>query len=191
MRIDFSTDFFLDLVTIFGFLTVTDDMIDNSTSRDTKKVCLHDIKKFLLALFDGRCSKNRFKWVNKAGTPVYSIDKIDWKYFEDRLAKEQLAIFRAFSRIADYLPHEPFYGMLEHWKDWDVQEKVIKNEQDLVEFGSKVYGCVTDVIIYTYYHKTNQSPDGFGPTTEFLCEQIRRLSAVCYFFPGFLYCLWN
>lgn len=168
---------------IYGFLFAADDMIDNSTSKESKKIRFHDIKKYFAALFDGRYGKSRFKWVEKAGTPKNAFDRIDWNYFEKRLSGEELAIFKAFSRIASYLPHEPFYGFLESWNDWDIEGRIVQSEQDLVEFGSKAYGCGSDLTIYTYYYKMNQSPDDFGPTMEYVCEQMWKFGAVCYFLP--------
>lgn len=153
-------------------------MIDSCKSMESKRLQLSVIKAFINAIFAGRHSINRFKWLETSDDAANSVDKLNWNYFEERLTKHELAIFRAFSRIACYLPHEPFYDLLADWTEWDVEEMIVRNEDDLIAFGSKAYGCISDVMIFTYCRKRNVWPDNFGPATEHMLENIRRLTVV-------------
>lgn len=175
------SDVLQDACIIFGFISAIHNMMTDALqiqSKESKEKCLNEIKKFLDEIFQGRNRINRFSWVDKEGNRMDSVGEVDWAYFEKCLTKEQLAIFRAFSRIAYYLPHEPIYDLLKYY-DWDLKKRAIKNESDFMEFGNYVYGCIIDTGLFLYCYKTNQWLDNFGAATEYLFERIRKLGIVC------------
>lgn len=165
---------------MLGFFSVIHGILKAAPTRpkDLKRDRLGEIKKFLDELFQGRSSIKRYSWVDKEGNRMDSVGTVNWSFFEKCLTKEQLAVFRAFSRIAYYLPHEPIYDFLKY-HDWDLKKKPIKNENDYIEFGGYMYGSIIDTVLFVYCHKTNQWLDNYGAATEYLFERVKKVGMVC------------
>lgn len=164
-----------DLTIIYAFCRVTDDMIDIPESTDLKKERLNVMIKFLNQLFHHRQSKNYFEWTEEIED--YK-QKIDWPYFEKCLSDGELSAFRSISRIAYYLPHQPFYELVEGYK-WDIEEKPVRNEFDLMEYSKYVASSVATLCIFVCCYKSNQWPDNFGPACQYMIENARKMGMVC------------
>lgn len=163
-----------DLTIIYAFCRVTDDMIDTPESTDLKKERLDIIVKFLNQLFRHRHVKNYFEWTEDIED---SAQKIDWPYFENCLSDEELSAFRSVTLIAYYLPHEPFYELVEGYK-WDIDEKPVRNELDLMEYSKYVASSVATLCTFIFCYKSNQWPDNFGPACQCMIENARKMGMV-------------
>lgn len=148
-------------------------MIDNE-STETKKQRVSIIVEFLNQLFANRRITSDYCWelVNKSAA-------IDWKYFEKELTNEQLRSFRAISRIAYYMPQEPFYELVEGYK-WDIEERAVLNENDLIEYSKYVASSVATLCTFVFCHKSNQWPDNMGSKCHTMLENARKMGLVSY-----------
>lgn len=159
---------------IYAFCRVTDDMIDTPQSAALKTERLDVIVKFLNELFQNRKIKSFFEWTEE----IDDIEKkIDWKYFAKNLSEKELSAFRSISRIAYSLPHEPFYELVEGYK-WDIEEKPVRNELDLMEYSKYVASSVATLCTFTFCYKSGQWPDKFGAACQFMIENARKMGMV-------------
>lgn len=163
-----------DLTIIYAFLRVTDDMIDVPQSAAPKKERMEVIVKFLNELFRHRKVESFFEWTEEND----DIEKtINWDYFEEYLSDVELSAFRSLCRIAYYLPHEPFYELIEGYK-WDIEEKPIRNELDLMEYSKYIASSVATLCTFTFCHRSNQWPDKFGPACQSMIDNARKMGMV-------------
>lgn len=161
-----------DLTILYAFCRVTDDMIDNEQLVELKKERLKVILEFLDQLFSNRRIKSEYCWETNSSDP-----NIDWKYFERQLSIEQLSAFRAIGRIAYYMPQEPFYELAEGYK-WDIDGRVVLNENDLIEYSKYVASSVATLCTFVFCHKSYQWPDNMGPKCRSMLENARKMGLV-------------
>lgn len=163
-----------DLTILYAFCRVTDDMVDNENSVELKKKRMHVISTFLDQLFSNRKVTSEYCWEVIAPQP-----KIDWAYFERVLSSEQLCSFRAISRIAYYLPQEPFYELVDGY-EWDIAGRCVQNENDLIEYSKYVASSVATLCTFVFCHKSYQWPDRMGPKCRTMLENARKMGLVCF-----------
>ncbi|XP_031621320.1 bifunctional lycopene cyclase/phytoene synthase-like [Contarinia nasturtii] len=164
----FPNDIKQDLTILYAFCRVTDDMVDNEHSIELKKERIRVIVEFLDQLFSNRTIKSEYCWERNGSSP-----KIDWKYFEETLTKEQLSSFRAIARISYYMPSEPFYELVEGYK-WDIDGRPVLHENDLIEYSKYVASSVATLCTFVFCHKGYKWPDTIGP----MLENARKMGLV-------------
>lgn len=176
-----STPFFVrsieikqDLTILYAFCRVTDDMVDNELSVGLKKERVKVILEFLDQMFSNRKITSEYCWEITSSDP-----KIDWKYFEKQLTKEQLSSFRAINRIAHYMPQEPFYELVEGYK-WDIDGRGVRDEDDLIEYSKYVASSVAVLCSFVFCHKSCHWPDEMGPKSRAMLENARKMGLVSY-----------
>ncbi|XP_050541352.1 uncharacterized protein LOC126905568 isoform X2 [Daktulosphaira vitifoliae] len=164
----FPTGIRLDLMILYAFCRVTDDMIDNE-QENKKKLKLKLITKFVDELFAGRKSDYEVE------TKPYIVP-ICWSQYESELSDEEMACFRAISRISFYMPRKPFYELIEGYK-WDMEGKKVKNEDDLLLYSSYVAGSVGTLCVYIILYKTgDQKLD--QKQHEYVIEKAKQMGRV-------------
>lgn len=162
-----------DLTILYAFCRVTDDMVDNEQAVEMKKERVDVIVKFLDQLFSNRKITSEYCWDTTSSNP-----KIDWPYFHQKLSEEQLCSFRAISRIAYYMPQEPFYELVEGYK-WDIEGRAVLNENDLIEYSKYVASSVATLCTFVFCHKSYHWPDQMGPKCRSMLENARKMGLVC------------
>lgn len=166
-----------DLTVLYAFCRVTDDMIDRETEVAERQKQLNVIKTFLDQLFSNRDSAGYFDWRAKEKSVAYSKDLVDWAYFKKNLTREELAAFRAISRITHYLPQQPFYELVEGYK-WDIDGRLVKHEEDLKLYSSYVASSVATLCTFIVCTRSNYWPDNFGKKCETMIEHARNMGMV-------------
>lgn len=174
---DLCADVKQDLTILYAFCRVTDDMVDNEISVEQKRHQVEIITKFLDQLFSGRRVTGLYKWESD-----HKISKspIDWEYFENNLDEKQLASFRSIARISYYLPQEPFYELVQGYI-WDIDQRTVRNEDDLLEYSKYVASSVATLCTFVFCHKTYQWPDNFGPKCKSMLENARKMGLASLF----------
>lgn len=162
---------------LYAFCRVTDDMIDRETEKEERRKQLNIITKFLDQLFSNRVSKGYFNWHIKEGSSNDVAALVDWNYFKENLTIEQLAAFRAISRITYYLPQKPFYELIEGY-NWDIEGRLLKDEEDLKLYSSYVASSVATLCTFIVCKRSNYWPDNFGPKCESMIEHARNMGMV-------------
>lgn len=163
---------------LYAFCRVTDDMIDNETETAERNRILNIIVEFLNQLFSERVTTSVFIWYNKPNPDRKSCERVDWSYFKEHLTLEQLAAFRAISRISHYLPQEPFYELMEGYK-WDIDSRPINNVDDLKLYSSYVASSVATLCTFIVCTRSNHWPDNFGIKCTNMIEHARNMGMVC------------
>lgn len=162
-----------DFTIYYAFIRVTDDIIDEEHDVQSKRQQrMHVICTFLDQLFSNRRITSEYCWEMIVPQP-----KIDWPYFEGELTNEQLCVFRALSRIAYYLPQEPFYELM-HGYAWDIAKSIVRNESDLIEYSKYVTSSGGTLCTFVLCQKSYQWPDRMGPKCRFMFENIQKLGVV-------------
>lgn len=152
-------------------------MIDRETEVAGCKKQLNMIQTFLDQLFGDRVSVSYFDWSVKQKSTAESADSVDWAYFQKHLTVEQLASFRGISRIAHYLPQQPFYELVEGYK-WDIDGRLVKHEDDLKLYSSYVASSVATLCTFIVCKRSNYWPDNFGKKCEAMIEHARNMGMV-------------
>ncbi|RWS11464.1 bifunctional lycopene cyclase/phytoene synthase-like isoform X2 [Dinothrombium tinctorium] len=164
-----------DLSILYAFCRVTDNMIDNESIVDKRKDKVNLIKKFIDELSVDRAPSWKYD-VGKKIDPK-SVPNIDWSYYEKHLKKNQLAAFRAISRISYYLPLEPFRELIRGY-EWDINEKMIETDSDLLEYSSYVASSVATLFTCIMCFKSDFVGRKLIKEDEWLIERARDMGKV-------------
>lgn len=170
----FCADVKQDLTILYAFCRVTDDMVDNEISVEQKRHQVEIITKFLDQLFSNRRVTDVYMW---ECDQLVNYPTVDWKYFKNHLDEKQLASFRSIARIVYYLPQEPFYELVQGYI-WDIEQRTVRNEDDLLEYSKYVASSVATLCTFVFCHKTYQWPDSFGPKCKSMLENARKMGMV-------------
>lgn len=153
-------------------------MIDRESEVAEREKQLTLITKFLDQLFSDREGNiGYFDWRLKEKSAERSTDLVDWVYFEEHLSVEQLAAFRAISRIVHYLPQQPFYELVDGYK-WDIDGRLVEDEDDLKLYSSYVASSVATLCTFIVCTRSNYWPDNFGEKCEVMIEHARNMGMV-------------
>lgn len=157
---------------LYAFCRVTDDMIDDDSGIELKKQRLSITLTFLDQLYSNRKITSEYCWDVIAPKP-----QINWPYFERVLNNDQLSAFRSLSRIAYYLPQEPFYELMDGY-EWDIVGRCVQNENDLIKYTNLVASSISVMMTFVFCHKSNQWPDRMGPKCRTMIENARKIGVV-------------
>ncbi|XP_027845625.2 uncharacterized protein LOC114125977 [Aphis gossypii] len=139
----------LDLIILYSFCRVTDDMIDNELDIEKKKRKFELTKNFINELFYDRKSDY------DVGTKPKKLN-IDWKKYESELTDVEMSSFRSLSRIAFYLPRKPFEELLAGY-EWDIEGRLVRNEDDLLLYSTYVAGSVGALCVYVMMYRCDNN----------------------------------
>ncbi|XP_026807314.1 bifunctional lycopene cyclase/phytoene synthase-like [Rhopalosiphum maidis] len=159
----FHTAIRLDLLIIYGFTRITDNMVDDESDFENKKIKLKLCYKFINELFADRKSDFDVK-----SYPQEII--IDWKEYESELTEEELAIFRAFSRIAFLLPRKPFEELFDGFQ-LDLSGTLYKNVNDLLIYFTLVAGSFGAMCVYIIMYRYNIDKYEFVEKDDYLIRK--------------------
>ncbi|XP_050422719.1 uncharacterized protein LOC126834666 [Adelges cooleyi] len=160
----------LDLMILYAFCRVTDDMIDDEPDVDKKKRKLELTTQFVDELFADR--KSDYDVKTKPHMP-----QISWPLFESELSDDELACFRAISRITFYLPRKPFYDLLAGYK-WDIDGRFVKDETDLLLYSSYVAGSVGMLCVYVMMYRSDDRGCEFKEKHEYVIGKAHQMGQV-------------
>jgi len=145
-------------------------MIDDEPDVKKQKYKLELTKKFIDELFADRKSDYDVK------TTPYEI-KIDWSQYQSKLTEVEMSSFRAISRIAFYLPRKPFYELLAGYQ-WDIEGKLVRNEDDLLLYSSYVAGSIGALCVYVMmYRCDNDNYDLLG-NHDYIIKKAQQMGRV-------------
>lgn len=167
----------MDFIIIYGFTRITDNMIDDESDFENKKVKLKLLFKFVDELFADR----------KSDYEVYSKPRevtMDWKVYESVLTQEELSILRAFSRIAFLLPRKPFEEIISGFQ-MDMDGTLYKDEKELLKYITLVAGSFGAMCVYIILYRYNLDKYDFVEKDDYLIEKSYQIGNVS-FSPKFL-----
>ncbi|XP_044011143.1 bifunctional lycopene cyclase/phytoene synthase-like [Aphidius gifuensis] len=166
----FQTGIRLDLTILYGFCRVTDDMIDNELNIEKKIIKLKIIKNFINELFSDR--KTIYDVKIKP-----SMININWKKYETKLSNIELSCFRAISRIAFYFPRKPFDELISGYQ-WDIDGRVVNNEDDLILYSSYVAGSVGALCVHVMMYRSDFSKHSLDKNYNYVIEKAQQMGNV-------------
>lgn len=168
----------LDFLIIYGFTRITDNMVDDESDFENKKVKLKLCHKFVNEVFADR--KSDFEVHSKPHEII-----VNWKQYESELTKEELAIFRAFSRIVFLLPRKPFEELLEGY-ELDLNGTLYKNENDLLVYFTLVAGSFGAMCVYIIMYRYNIDKYDFIEKDDYLIKKSYQIGNVSFHRSNFL-----
>lgn len=169
----FPTNIRQDLGILYGFCRVTDDMADSETY-DERRKNLDIIRRFVDELFS-KSKESKTKDVLADPTlPAH----IDWAYYAKHLTSENLAAFRGIARISHYMSPGPFYELISGYQ-WDLDAKVVQNEDDLLQYSTYVAASVGELCVCVMVYKSGWGNwNGSEPRNEWVIEKAREMGQV-------------
>lgn len=128
---------------------MADDVIDSEhKSEMEKKNFIKYSREFFHRVFSNREVTGYFRWQELE--PREAV--IDWVYFAKHFDHVQMGVLRGISRIAHYLPQEPFFQLLKALER-DICFDIIKDEEDFVEHASGS-ACFNIPMIWISCHRS-------------------------------------
>lgn len=137
----------IDLLLNYAFARYMDNIIDDSSNMDYKKLRLKLLLKYIDECFDDRKSDFEVKSVPHEGN-------IDWAQYESNFNIVEMACLRALSRTAFFLPRKPFKELLAGF-EYDFANTIYKTEKDALEYFTLVAGSFPSVCIYLFLYRFN------------------------------------
>lgn len=131
---------------MYAFCRVTDNMIDDENDNTKNKHKYNVIKTFIDELFADRRSDSDVQ------TKPQNV-QINWAQYRSDLTDMEMAIYRAISRISFYIPRKPFDEILMGFQ-WDIDNKPIKTEGDLISYAYDVSGSIALMTMYALMYKS-------------------------------------
>ncbi|RWS08345.1 carotenoid synthase-carotenoid cyclase-like protein [Dinothrombium tinctorium] len=134
-----------------------DTMSSNSLSNKDEEVKnrrrkLHILKRFIREAFNQSSSNTTFDCKNKVDFNSNLYSKINWSIYEKEFAADEIACFRALNRISFLLDSKPFEELLAGY-EWDLNGRVPKNMEELVQYTAYVASSVGETCAYFFYNK--------------------------------------
>jgi len=160
----------LDLIILYSFCRVTDDMIDEELDVKKKKRKLELTERFINELFHDRKLDYEVKTKPQESN-------IDWKKYESELSDVEMACFRAVSRIAFYLPRKPFYELIAGYK-WDIEGRLVRNEEDLLLYSDYVAGSVGGLCVYVMMYRCDNDNYELVENYDYVIEKAYQMGRV-------------
>lgn len=170
MRYIFYLGIRLDLIILYSFCRVTDDMIDEELDVEKKKLKFELTERFINELFHDRKSDYDVK------TKPQELN-IDWKKYQSELTDAEMACFRALSRIAFYLPRKPFDELLAGYK-WDIEGRLVRNEDDLLLYSTYVAGSVGALCVYVMMYRCDNDNYDLVENYDYVIEKAYQMGRV-------------
>lgn len=160
----------LDLIILYSFCRVTDDMIDDELDVKKKKRKFELTKKFINELFFDRKSD-------------YEVEKkpynknINWTQYESELTDVEMSSFRALSRIAFYLPRKPFEELLAGYK-WDIDGRLVRNEDDLLLYSTYVAGSIGVLCVHVMMYRCGNDNYDLAENYDYVIKKAYQMGQV-------------
>lgn len=145
-------------------------MIDGELNAEKKEHKLKVVKTFINELFADR--KSDYEVKTRPQEP-----KIDWEMYEYELTTVEISCFRALSRIVFYLPRKPFYELLAGYQ-WDVEGRLVQNEDDLLLYSNYVAGSVGVLCVYVIIYKCNYEKYSINEKYDYVIDKAQQMGRV-------------
>lgn len=158
-----------------GFIRFVDDYIDDACEGEQVKN-LQVLRKYLDELVNDR---NQAKWDYDLGCEIDASRKlnIDWNYYQNVLPAEKFAAFRAFSKIAYYMPSKSL-DQLYNGYVWDAKNEEFQTQHDMLNFDYGI-GPATGVMGFTVmWYKSGHQPNGLEENQLKAIEYARLMCSV-------------
>lgn len=166
----FNSGIRLDLIILYAFCRVTDEMFDSKTDEKKKKLKLELSKQFISEIFADRKSDYDVK---KTPQEV----KIDWKKYESEFTDVELSSYRAVSRIAFFLPRKPFEELFAGYQ-WDLEFTLVRNEKDLMLYTSYVAGSIGAMCLYVIMYRYGNDMNDLVDKADYLTKHAYKIGQV-------------
>jgi len=145
-------------------------MIDDESDAKKKQHKYEVIERFVSELFADRKSDCEVKT-----RPC--IANIDWSHYQSELTDQEMASFRALSRIAFYLPRRPFDELLAGFR-WDIEGRLVKNEDDLMLYSSYVAGSIGALCVYVIMYRCNSNEHDLADNYDYVIDKAQQMGRV-------------
>lgn len=156
---------------IYLFYRVTDDFVDDDTNAARRQRKMDLTTEFLDEVFADRQSDYH---VNDRPRPV----NVDWTKYRAVFTDEEMACYRAFSRIAFYTPRKHYYDLLDGYR-WDIARTASRTEDDLKLYSYQVGGSYGELCVYVMMYKHDDSEyDDAANVYGHVLRQATRISQV-------------
>lgn len=149
-------------------------MIDDEQDTKKKKEKLKVIETFIEEMFADR--KSDYEVKKNPQEPV-----IDWEKYKSDLTDTEMSCFRAISRIAFYLPRKPFHELLAGYQ-WDVEGRVVRNDDDLLLYSRYVAGSVGVLCVFVMMYRCDDDQYDIMENYDYVIEKALQMGQVSYFF---------
>lgn len=163
----------LDIIINAAFGRFTDNMIDDESTVDSKKLKLKLSKEFITELFADRKSDYEVKSVPQE-------INIDWKKYESDLSVEELSTFRSIARIGFFLARKPYVEILSGY-DLDLANTLYQIEKDLLEYFTDIAGSFAPVFIYPCIYRYSLNKYELVEKDDVFLKKSYQIGNVSYF----------
>ncbi|KAJ2955545.1 hypothetical protein NQZ79_g8474 [Umbelopsis isabellina] len=133
-----------DLGTLYGFCRMTDEIADSESDPHDRKRKMDTLIEFVNDLFSTK----------DYGLANVTPDFIDWTKY-GHLPEEDLACYRAISRMVHFLPKKPFEELITGYQ-WDIDGQTVRNQDDLLNYCTFVASSVGDLCTAVIMYRTGQ-----------------------------------
>jgi len=162
----------MDIIIHYAFGRYSDNIMDDASSLEQKKLRLKLLQKFIGECFAGR------KDYEVKSTPHEVI--IDWTPYESEFTDEEMACLRAFSRMAFYFPRKPYEELLEGY-EWDLANKIYKTEKDILEYFFLVAGSFGPMCVFSFLYRYNLDKYDLVEKDDYVIKKSYQLGNVSNF----------
>jgi len=164
----------IDILLQSAFGRYADNIMDDASNMDDKKLKLKLLHKYV-----GECFADR-----KSDYDVKSIPhevNIDWTPYESSFNIEQMASFRALSRIVFFLPRKPYEELLAGL-ECDLANALYKTEKDVVDYFTLISGSHSVMCIYSFLYRFNIDKYELVEKDDYVIKKAYQLGNVSNFY---------
>lgn len=163
----------IDLLLQYAFVRYSDNIMDDASNLEDKKLKLKLLQKYI-----GECFADR-----KSDYDVKSVPhevNINWTPYESSFNVEEMACLRALSRIAFFLPRKPYEEVLAGY-ECDLTNKIYKTEKDIIDYFILVAGSFSGMCIYSFLYRFNIDKYELVEKDDYVIKKAYQLGNVSHF----------
>ncbi|XP_022173188.1 bifunctional lycopene cyclase/phytoene synthase-like [Myzus persicae] len=157
----------IDLLLQYAFARYSDNIMDDASNMENKKLKLKLLQRYIGECFAGR------KDYEVKSVPEEVI--IDWTPYEAEFTDEEMACFRALSRIAFFLARKPYEELLAGY-EFDLTNAIIyKTEKDIIDYFTLIAGSFGAMCVYSFLYRFNIEKYDFVEKDDYVIKKAYQL----------------
>jgi len=144
--------------------------MDDASDMENKKLRLKLLQKYI-----GECFSGRKDYEVKS---VPHEVNIDWAPYESVFNIEEMACFRALSRIAFFLARKPYEQLLTGY-EFDLTNAIIyKTEKEIMDYFTLIAGCFGAMCVYSFMYRFSIDKYDFVEKDDYVIKKAYHLGNV-------------
>lgn len=169
----------VDVTIAYAFIRVSDDLVDDGQLNMKQRLVNH---KIILKFMDQLFSSRNEKWTYDVGQPIDSANKppVNWEYYKSNLPLEAYQVLKAYARTVYYQPSGPMKDLVSTYS-WDLEEKHIANEKELIEFARCAGGGIMAAFHCIQLYKSGLYPNGISPLERPFIDTFYAIGQVSFY----------